>query len=334
MSPQPSSGISRTDAVLGPALAAVVEAERSLLAGAAFPEDLAALALLALSGPGSALGGAPEPRWARLPLLACASVTGGDPSPAVSAAVAAEIQVAGYSVLDDLEDGDESELIGRAGPAVAINVAAALLALGQRALLHVPVPAARTLANGWLGLCRGQHLDLTLAPDSPNPLGAAFQAAEGKTAGVVAAAVEAGALLGGADPELAARYRRFGHAIGMAGQLANDLRGLQIGPDGASDLSRGGRTLPIHFALGSDGSAAVRACLEAVRAGQTVLPALHARALDELAACGADRYTWLLVQQAGGEAEAALAAIAAERPVIGTLDRLLVGSSLAGGPGR
>ena len=77
--------------------------------------------------------------------------------------------------------------------------------------------------------------------------------------------------------------------------------------------------------------AAIRACLEAVRVGETIPPALHTRALDELAACGAHHYTWLLFQQARVEAEAALAAIAGEHPVTGTLDRLLVGSNLAGG---
>ncbi|MGI8915015.1 MAG: polyprenyl synthetase family protein [Chloroflexota bacterium] len=310
----------------------MAEAERALLAAADFPEDLAAFVLVALSGSDSVLGRAPDPRWARLPLLACASATSGDARPAVPLAVAVEVQAAAYSLLDDLENGDDIERHRRAGAAVALNVAAALLALGQQALLRVPAPAAAVLGHGWVGLCRGQHQDLTLSPDGPDPLGAALQAAEGKTAGVVAAATAAGALVGGADRDLVTRYRRFGHAVGMAGQLANDLLGLQPGPDGASDLSRGGYTVPILFALGEQHATAVRAVLRQARAGEAVPALLHVRALDELTNCGAQRFTWLLLQQTRGEAEAAMAAIATDRPVHGTLDRLVVGSFLAAGP--
>lgn len=141
--------------VFGAALVAVAQTERALLADAAFPDDLAELAIVALSGPDSVLGSAAEPRWARLPLLACASATCDNAFPAVPLAAALEIQVAAYSLLDDVMDGDVSDVIRRGGPAATLNAAAALLALGQRAFLDVPKPVALALANGWVGLCRG-----------------------------------------------------------------------------------------------------------------------------------------------------------------------------------
>lgn len=309
------------------ALAAVAAGERVLLADVHLDQGLCELLLVALSGPENVLGGATEPRWARLPLLACASTSGGRCDAAVPLAVAVELQAAAYSLLDALEDGDAWALIRQAGPRRSCNVATALLALAQRALLEVPRLAAVVMTDGWLGACVGQHRDLTLDPEAAGALEATLLAAEGKTVGVVAAALEAGALAGGADSVLAARYRRFGHAVGLAGQLANDLVGLTPGVDGATDVSRGQCALPIAFALES-GAAAVRACLLTVRAGGTPDPALHARALAELENLGAYRYGWLLLAQAHREAAGALAEIEACRPVRGILDRLMPPRSL------
>lgn len=317
--------------MLADALAVVAAAERTAIGTSGFPDDLQALALVALSGRNSVLAGDPAPRWARLPLLACASVAS-SAAPAVPLAVAIEFQAAAYSVLDDLEDGDNTTLIRRAGPALALNMTTALLALAQCALLRVPMAVGACMANGWLAACAGQQRDLTLALDGPDPLGAALLAAEGKTAGVVAAALEAGAVLGGADPELASRYRRFGHAIGLAGQFANDLLGLTPGPDGGTDVSRGQTTLPILFALDGRSALAVRTCLAAARQHGSVSATSHTAALEELTTCGAHRYVWTLLQVARDEALTALAEIARSRPVQGSLDRLLPPSSTAPEP--
>lgn len=175
-------------------LAAVATAEKVLLAEADVPDDLRALVHVALSGPDSVLGGAEEPRWARLPLLACASA-GGPDAAAVPLAVGLEMQAAAYSLLDDLEDGDTCAVICQAGPTVALNVATTLLALAQHAQLPIPRPVAAVMVRAWLGACAGQHRDLTLRGSGDDPLGATLLAAGGKTAGITAAALEAGALL-------------------------------------------------------------------------------------------------------------------------------------------
>jgi len=231
-----------------PALAGAIYAERALLQETPLQDALHTLLLKALSGPKSLLGGAAEPRWARLPLLACASASNRGAGAAVPLAVAVELQAAAYRLLDALEDGDAGVLSHWPHPAVACNVATTLLALAQRALFEVPALVAAVVADGWVGVCVGQHRDLTLDLGNPDPLGTALLAAEGKTGMIAPAAMEAGALAGGADITLAARYRRFGHAVGLAGQFANDLLGLAPGPRGATDVSRGQRTLPILFA--------------------------------------------------------------------------------------
>jgi len=159
------------------AIDAVAAGERAIVRDAAFDTALRDLALVALSRDATALAGQAETCWARLPLLACASAADGPPTAAVPLAIAVELQATAYSLLDDLEDGDPNEVARRAGPAVALNVATALLALAQRALASVPEAAARILSDGWLVACDGQHRDLTLAPDGTDPLGAALLAA-------------------------------------------------------------------------------------------------------------------------------------------------------------
>ena len=307
---------------LCPTLAAVAVGERALLAQAPLSNDLRDLAWLALSGPGSVLVGATEPRWARLPLLACASAAG-SPEAAIPLAVLVEVQTAAFSLLDDLEDGDPTVLASQVNGATALNVATALLLLAQQAHARVAAPVAAVMTASWLAACAGQHRDLTLNRHGPDPLGAAIQAAEGKTAGISAAALEAGALLGGADTALAVCYRRFGQAVGMAGQFANDLAGCRPGQPGMTDLRRGRPTLPVLFALGSDSTPAVRACLTAAQDGDIVTDTLHAQALEEVQACGALHYVWALLRQARADATSLLADIARRRPVAGTLDRLL-----------
>ncbi len=47
-----------------------------------------------------------------------------------------------------------------------------------------------------------------------------------KTAALIAASVEAGALLATDDDEVIARYRAFGWALGLAFQLNDDLLGI------------------------------------------------------------------------------------------------------------
>ena len=73
-----------------------------------------------------------------------------------------------------------------------------------------------------------------------------------KTAALIAASIEAGALLATDDEEVIARYRAFGWALGLAFQLNDDLLGIW-GPEQTtgkepSDVAHHKNTLPVIYA--------------------------------------------------------------------------------------
>jgi geranylgeranyl diphosphate synthase type I len=74
-----------------------------------------------------------------------------------------------------------------------------------------------------------------------------------KTAALIAASIEAGALLATGDDEVIARYRAFGWALGLAFQLNDDLLGIWGAPEStgkkASDIARRKKTLPVIYAF-------------------------------------------------------------------------------------
>ena len=82
-----------------------------------------------------------------------------------------------------------------------------------------------------------------------------FQLVDEKTASLMAAATEVGAICGGLAEERVERYRRFGEALGRAYQLTDDLFDFLgspevIGKGVQSDLAEGQVTLPLIYALG------------------------------------------------------------------------------------
>jgi len=81
-----------------------------------------------------------------------------------------------------------------------------------------------------------------------------FQLVDEKTASLMAASTEVGALLAGLGDERVLRYRRFGQALGRAYQVTDDLFDFLGSPDVIgkgvqSDLAEGTFTLPLIHAL-------------------------------------------------------------------------------------
>jgi geranylgeranyl diphosphate synthase type I len=74
-----------------------------------------------------------------------------------------------------------------------------------------------------------------------------------KTAALIAASIEAGALLATDDEEVIARYRAFGWALGLAFQLNDDVLGIwgaeQATGKEPSDIARHKKTLPVIYAF-------------------------------------------------------------------------------------
>lgn len=236
--------------------ASVVEELRARVARQGWPASYAYLVTSAILPHDSESHGLPMSsglsRWPAL-VLACAASHGSVTAAAEQAAVAATLVMTALDLLDDVEDG---ELGPGADPAVQVNVATGLLLLfhqlcGEPCLHVLPAPGVQALVDAALRACGGQHRDLLLRADGAemNPEDAlAITAA--KSATLVAALCRLGALADGCSGLLLARYAAFGHHLGMALQLANDLAVAQ--DPSKADLARHRPTLPLVYAAGYD----------------------------------------------------------------------------------
>jgi geranylgeranyl diphosphate synthase type I len=216
-----------------------------------------------------------------LGLLAYASIAG-DYRQALPGAAAVELGHNFSLVHDDIEDNDRERrhratLWARHGIPQAINAGDMLFTLSRVALhrlTELGFSDARVLRlmrlydNTCVALCEGQYLDIW-ASERAEPMSVElyFDMIGRKTAALIAASVEAGAVLATDDEKVIDRYRAFGWALGIAFQLNDDLLGIwgeqaRTGKK-PSDVARHKMTLPVIYAL-EHASPAERARLEAI----------------------------------------------------------------------
>ncbi len=105
-----------------------------------------------------------------------------------------------------------------------------------------------------LALCEGQYIDIaTSESDQVMSIDAYFDMIGRKTAALIAASIEAGALLATDDEAVIGRYRAFGWALGIAFQVNDDLLGIwgaeQATGKAASDVAHRKKTLPVIYAV-------------------------------------------------------------------------------------
>lgn len=186
-------------------------------------------------------------RWRPLVTLAVAEAVGGSARDAVDAAVAVELTHTASLVLDDLPCMDDSpvrrgepsthQLLGTAG---AILVAVGLLAraaelLGSNADHGAALSRVWGTTFGFQGMSGGQAVDVALGGTCRGAMRRLYRR---KTTSLVAFAVDAGALLGGAPLATRRRLHRFGESLGWAYQLVDDAHDvgedLELGRAGAS----------------------------------------------------------------------------------------------------
>ncbi len=200
---------------------------------------------LGLDGSGAPSGKRMRPL---LGLLAYASIAG-DHAAALPGAAAVELGHNFSLVHDDIEDGDRERrhrptLWALHGVAQAINAGDMLFSL-SRVALH-------RLSD--LGFSDAKVLRLMrLYDDELISVDLYFDMIGRKTAALIAASIEAGALLATDDDEVIARYRGFGWSLGLAFQLNDDLLGIW-GAERATgkeptDIARHKKTLPVIYAL-------------------------------------------------------------------------------------
>jgi geranylgeranyl diphosphate synthase type I len=219
---------------------------------------------LALDGSGSNGGKRIRPL---LGLLAYASIAG-DHRRALPGAAAVELGHNFSLVHDDIEDGDTERrhrptLWSIHGIPQAINTGDTLFSLSRIALhrlTELGFPDAKVLRlmrlydETCLALCEGQYIDIATGESSElMSIDAYFDMIGRKTAALIAASIEAGALLATDDETVIGRYRAFGWALGIAFQLNDDLLGIwgaeQATGKAASDVAHKKKTLPVIYAV-------------------------------------------------------------------------------------
>lgn len=200
-------------------------------------------------------------------LLACAEV-GGDVARAIPAAAALELLHNFSLIHDDIEDRDEVRrhraTVWRVwGDAQAINAGDGLFALAFAALqrLHdrgvapeTTLAALRLFTKTCVELTEGQHLDIGFEQRAVVGVDEYVRMIQGKTAALIAAGVAIGAVVGGAEGEQNAALWRFGHNMGLAFQIQDDMLGIWgdpavTGKAAANDIRRRKKSLPILHGL-------------------------------------------------------------------------------------
>ena len=243
-----------------------------------------------------------------LGLLAYASITGRY-EPALPGAAAVELGHNFSLVHDDIEDGDRARhhrptLWAIHGIPQAINAGDALFTLSRIALHRLTdlgfsdakvLRLMRLYDETCLRLCEGQFIDIwTSEHDDTMSVDLYFDMIGRKTAALISASIEAGALLATDDDEVIARYRSFGWALGLAFQLNDDLLGIwgeqQTTGKEPSDLAKHKKTLPVIFAFERAGAADRARLAEIYTAGSPSLGDL-AEAVAILERAGARDYT-------------------------------------------
>jgi geranylgeranyl diphosphate synthase type I len=202
-----------------------------------------------------------------LGLLAYSSITG-DHRRALPGAAAVELGHNFSLVHDDIED-DDRERHHRAtlwtlhGVPQAINTGDMLFSLSRIALhrltdLGFPdrtvLRLMRLYDQTCVALCEGQYLDIWMAEhDDGLSVELYFDMIGRKTAALISASIEAGAILATDDETIVDSYRAFGWDLGIAFQLNDDLLGIW-GPEVATgkeptDVPRKKKTLPVIYAF-------------------------------------------------------------------------------------
>jgi len=224
------------------------------------------------------LDGDDGPRGKRLrPLLgalAYQSLTG-DYRPALPGAAAVELGHNFSLVHDDIEDADRERrhrptLWALWGVPAAINAGDALFALSRLALYRLldkgefedrrVLDLMKIYDETCLALCEGQYLDISFERRNDVSVDAYFEMIGKKTAALLSASVMAGAMLATDDTDVHEAYRGFGYSLGLAFQVADDVKGTfwtsaESGKPEAGDVRKRKKTLLVVWALENAGPA-------------------------------------------------------------------------------
>lgn len=201
-------------------------------------------------------------------LLLCVESAGGDWRKGLPAAAAVELLHNFTLIHDDIQDDspirhNRPTVWVEWGRANAINAGDALFTLAYCALqaLSQEDIAPQMILKIWgifnhtmLELTRGQHLDMRFEREEQVTTAEYISMLRGKTAALVAACAQIGALIGCADERRAASYTEFGMNLGIAFQIRDDLLGIWgdpsvTGKSAATDILSRKKSLPVLYGL-------------------------------------------------------------------------------------
>jgi geranylgeranyl diphosphate synthase type I len=225
-------------------------------------------------------GAGPEASGKRLRPLMVLLVTAGYQTSkwlcAAPAAATVEL-VHNFSLVhDDIQDNSDKRrgrttLWKKWNIAQAINAGDALFVISNQAIMDLAkdypaetvVRAASVIHNACLDLTRGQYLDMTYEKRNDLSIEDYWKMIEGKTAALISACTQIGAILGEADEATIEGYRVFGRDLGLAFQVQDDILGIWgdealTGKSTASDLVDGKNSLPILYGISQKGKFAKR----------------------------------------------------------------------------
>ena len=207
---------------------------------------------------------------------------------ALPAAAAVEL-VHNFSLVhDDIQDHSftrhgRSTVWNKFGIPMGINVGDALFALSNQAVMDLSrnyapekvVRVAEILHKTCLDLTCGQFLDMSYQKRIDMAIEDYWPMIEGKTAALLSASTQIGAILAEVDERTVEQYRIFGLNLGLAFQVQDDIIGVWgnealTGKSAASDLLEGKNSLPVLYGIHQGGKFANRWKASGIRPEEVV----------------------------------------------------------------
>lgn len=193
-------------------------------------------------------------------LLTGKSFPGVDGSKLVSLAAAVETLHSATLVHDDVIDGS---LLRRGHPTLnaswsqGATVLAGDFLFARAAFFASETQNVRVMsifAQTLMTICEGELRQLFDIRNWTQPKDSYYERIYGKTAALFASAAESAAVLGGGDEASIAAYRAYGHNLGMAFQIMDDVLDFVgdqkvVGKPVGNDLRQGTVTLPVFHYL-------------------------------------------------------------------------------------
>jgi geranylgeranyl diphosphate synthase type I len=196
------------------------------------------------------------------PIISClaAEAVGGSRENALTTAAAIELLHNASLVHDDIIDENLIRRKTPSNPAMygekkAIVIGDLLFGLSCEMLARCGIPEVVSLVSSAVcDIAMGQYLEFTLRHLQEASEQSYMEVAELKTAATFRASAEAGALLGGGSDEEIGSLREYGHNLGIAFQIQDDILDIcgetaKTGKPVGLDIKNGERTILVIHAL-------------------------------------------------------------------------------------